>query len=215
MAKPLVDYSIYLVLDPDLTASFGMVQTAVEAAKAGATLVQLRAPDWKKRQYFECALQLKKALEPFNTKLIINDHVDVALAMDADGVHVGQKDLPVEKVRELVGPDKIVGLSINTMNEMRVVDPSVVDYVGIGPIFATTTKKDAAAPVGLDGFEKLSEASPVPCVAIGSVKAQHIPALVKAKAQGIAVVSAICGQPSPYEATRELRTLWDEAIKKP
>ncbi len=109
MAKPLVDYSIYLVLDPDLTASFGMVETAVEAAKAGATLVQLRAPDWKKRQYFECAAELKKALEPFDTKLIINDHVDVALAMDADGVHVGQKDLPVEKVRELVGPKKSWG----------------------------------------------------------------------------------------------------------
>mgnify|MGYP005834506641 CR=1 FL=1 len=215
MTKPNMNYSIYLVLDPDLTASLGMVKTAIEAAKAGATVVQLRAPDWKKRQYFDCAIELKKALKPFGTRLIINDHVDVALAMDADGVHVGQKDLPVEKVRELVGPDKIVGLSINTMDEMRAVDPTIVDYVGIGPIFTTTTKKDAAAPVGLEGFQKLSLASPVPCVAIGSVKADHIPALVKAKADGIAVVSAICGQPSPYEATRELRTLWDEASKRP
>lgn len=186
MATSTLDYSIYLVLDPDLTAEFGMVETAIEAAKAGATFVQLRAPNWKKRRYYECAVALKKALSSYNTKLIINDHVDVALAMDADGVHVGQKDLPVQKVRQLIGQDKILGLSVSNLGEARSVDPSIVDYVGIGPIFATNTKKDASAPVGIDGFATIAKACTVPNVAIGSVKSQHIPALIKAHANGIA-----------------------------
>lgn len=213
MSKSTLDYSIYLVLDPDLTAEFGMVETAIEAAKAGATFVQLRAPNWKKRCYYECAVALKKALSSYNTKLIINDHVDVALAMDADGVHVGQKDLPVQKVRQLIGQDKILGLSVSNLGEARSVDPSIVDYVGIGPIFATNTKKDASAPVGIDGFATIAKACTVPNVAIGSVKSQHIPTLIKAHANGIAVVSAICGQPNPYLATLKLRQAWDLAIQ--
>lgn len=213
MCKPKMDYSLYLVLDPDLTQQLGMVETAVEAAKAGATVVQLRAPDWKKRQYYECALALKQALSNYQTKLIINDHIDVALAINADGVHVGQKDLPVAVVRQLIGPNKILGLSINNLQEAQAVDTRLVDYIGIGPVFATTTKKDASAPIGIDGFAKMAKACPLPNVAIGSVKAKHILDLVKAQANGIAVVSAICGQPDPYKATLELRQAWDTATQ--
>ena len=213
MLRPTMDYSVYVVLDPDLTAEFGIVETAVEAARAGATVVQLRAPNWKKKRYYDCALALKAALKPYSTRLIINDHVDVAMAVGADGVHVGQQDLPVTQVRELIGTNKIVGLSINTLDEIQSVNPHLVDYVGIGPIFDTNTKKDAAPAIGIDGFKNLAKLSPVPCVAIGSVKTHHIKALVEAQANGIAVISAVCGQPDPYQATRSLRWTWDDAVQ--
>ena len=138
------------------------------------------------------------------------DDVDVALACDADGVHVGQKDLPVEVVRQLLGPEKIVGLSINNAEQMALVDPKMVDYVGVGPIFSTTTKPDAAAPIGFDGLKKLMQICPVPAVAIGGIKAHHIESAVKAGVQGVAVISAICGQDDPEQKTRELVRLWKQ-----
>lgn len=187
-----------------------MVQTAQLAVQAGATVVQFRAPQWKKRQRYECALSLKQMLKNYQVPLIIDDDVDVALACDADGVHVGQKDLPVEVVRKLLGPEKIVGLSINNAEQMALVDPKMVDYVGVGPIFSTTTKPDAAAPIGFDGLKKLMQICPVPAVAIGGIKAHHIESAVKAGVQGVAVISAICGQDNPEQKTQELVRLWKQ-----
>lgn len=207
IAKNL-DYSVYLVLDPVLTENLGMVKTAELAVEGGATIVQLRAPQWKKRRRYECAIELKKVLSAYHVPLIIDDDVDIAIACDAAGVHVGQKDLPVDIVRKMMGPDKIVGLSINTIDEMRLVDPKIVDYVGIGPIFSTSTKPDAAAPIGFDGLCELIKLSPVPAVAIGGIKKRHVKEVVQAGAQGLAVVSAICGQSSPLECAKELSHLW-------
>lgn len=208
----MIDLSLYLVLDPTLCAEKGMVQTAVEAVEGGATVVQLRAPDWKKRRFYDCAVQLKKALKPYGVPLIINDHVDVAIAMDADGVHVGQKDLPVNIVRQMIGKDKILGLSISNSQEAIDCDPSIVDYIGIGPIFATNTKPDAAPAMGIEGFAEAAAHCPLPNVAIGSVKEKDIVPLIRAGANGIAVVSAICGQPEPKKAALKLKAAWDVAI---
>ena len=109
-----IDLSLYLVLDPDLCGGpAGMVHTAIQAAKNGATVVQLRAPNWKKRQWLETATELKRVLESYRVPLIINDQVDVALAVDAEGVHVGQDDLPASEARRLIGPDKWLGLSVS------------------------------------------------------------------------------------------------------
>ena len=210
MLSKNINYSVYLILDPVLTENLGMVQTAQLAVQAGATVVQLRAPQWKKRQRYECALSLKQMLKNYQVPLIIDDDVDVALACDADGVHAGQKDLPVEVVRKLLGPEKIVGLSINNAEQMALVDPKMVDYVGVGPIFSTTTKPDAAAPIGFDGLKKLMQICPVPAVAIGGIKAHHIESAVKAGVQGVAVISAICGQDNPEQKTQELVRLWKQ-----
>ena len=208
MIDKKLDYSVYLVLDPVLTENLGMVKTAELAVKVGATVVQLRAPQWKKRRRYECAIELKKVLSAYHVPLIIDDDVDIALACDADGVHVGQKDLPVDIVRKMMGPHKIVGLSINTISQMRLVAPKLVDYVGVGPVFATSTKPDAATPIGFEGLRELMKISPVPAVAIGGIKAQHVAQVVKAGAQGVAVVSAICGQPDPMKCAAELNRLW-------
>lgn len=150
--KPL-DLLLYLVLDPDLCGGAeGMVRTARLAAENGATVVQLRAPNWKKRQWLATARELKSVLEPFGVPLIINDHIDIALAVDADGVHVGQDDMPVADVRRLIGPDKWLGLSVTNAVQMAEVPYELVDYLGIGPVYPTGTKSDAAPVVGVSAF---------------------------------------------------------------
>ena len=204
MPVPTPDYRLYLVLDPKLCAQTGIVQTALAAAQAGAGIIQLRAPYWKKRELYECAIELKTALAPFKIPLIIDDHVDVAVASGADGVHIGQQDLPATCARVMLGPDKLVGLSINTIEQMKNVDPRIVDYVGVGPIFSTATKPDAAAPIGFDGLAQLMKICPVPAVAIGGLKANHVKEIFKAGADGLAVISAICGQKDPNVAAQTL-----------
>ena len=208
--KTNIDYRVYLVLDPDLTAQLGMVETALAAAQAGAGLIQLRAPQWKKRAYFECAVSLKNALKPYGIPLIIDDHVDVALAAKADGVHVGQKDLPVEAVRQLVGPNMIVGLSINNMAQLQAMDPNLVDYIGVGPVYTTTTKKDAAAPIGIEGLSAIAQQSPVPVVGIGGINETRTVEIAQTAAHGVAVISAICGQADPAQATAKLLVAWQK-----
>ena len=200
-----LDLSLYLVLDPDLCGGpAGMVRTARLAAENGATVVQLRAPKWKKRQLLETALELKAALTPLGVPLIINDHVDIALAADADGVHVGQADLPADVARRLIGPDKWLGLSVNNAEQMAAVPTEAVDYLGIGPAYPTGTKLDASPVVGLSAFADLVARSWRPVVAIGGIQLGNCLPLIKAGAKGVAVVSAICGQDDPARATAEL-----------
>ncbi len=201
-----LDLSLYLVLDPDLCGgAANMVHTARLAAENGATVVQLRAPNWRKRQWLETAAELKAVLAPLGVPLIINDQVDIALAIDADGVHVGQDDLPAAVVRRLIGPDKWLGLSVTNAQQLAAVPPGVVDHLGIGPVYPTGTKKDAPPVVGLPAFADLVAASRCPVVAIGGIQVGNCLPLLQAGAKGVAVVSAICGQDDPALATRTLR----------
>lgn len=203
--KPL-DLSLYLVLDPDLCGGpFGMVETARIAAGHGATVVQLRAPDWKKRQWLETAAEIKSVLAPFGVPLIINDHIDVVLAVDAEGVHVGQDDMPVDIVRGLIGPQKWLGLSVSSPAELAQAPLAGVDYLGIGPVYPTGTKLDAAPACGLDGLARMVMAANLPVVAIGGIHLGNCQPLLQAGAHGVAVVSAICGQDDVAEATRLLQ----------
>jgi len=200
-----VDLSLYLVLDPELCGSpAAMLRTARLAAENGATVVQLRAPNWKKRQWLETAIALKAVLAPFGVPLIINDHVDIALAVDAEGVHVGQADLPVAETRRLIGSKKILGGPGSNETEIAVV-PEGVDYLGIGPVYPTGTKLDAAAVLGVPRFAELVAAARWPVVAIGGINASNCAPLFAAGTKGVAVVSAICGQDDPGRATATLR----------
>lgn len=199
------DLSVYLVLDPDMCGGArGMVLTALAAAQNGATIVQLRAPNWKKRALVECGRELKKVLAPLGVPLIINDHADVCVACDADGLHVGQKDLAPADARAIIGAGRLLGLSVSSAQELDSVDTALVDHLGIGPIFSTATKTDAAAALGIEGFAALAARKPCPVVAIGSVKANLAQPLIAAGADGLAVVSAICGQPDPGRAAQAL-----------
>ena len=204
-----IDLSLYLVLDPDLCGgSAGMVATAQQAAANGVTVVQLRAPNWKKRQWLETAIELKAALAPLNVPLIINDHVDVALAVDADGVHVGQQDLSAAQVRRLLGPNKIVGLSTNCLAQFNEAEAmyqaGIIDYVGVGPVYPTGTKKDASPVLATDEVNAMMQNRCLPAVAIGGIQLGKAANLIAQGLNGVAVVSAICGKTNVAAATQAL-----------
>jgi len=203
--KPVLDLSLYLVLDPDMCGGHAAaLHTADLATRNGVTVVQLRAPEWKKRAWLVLARDLKALLAPRGVPLIINDHVDIALAADADGVHVGQKDLPVDVVRRLIGPDKLLGLSTSSQADLRGVDTELVDYVGVGPVYPTGTKKDANPVLGVPKLAELLAEKPLPAVAIGGIGIAQTAEVIAAGADGVAVVSAICAATDPAAASVQL-----------
>lgn len=214
-----IDLSVYLVTDSCLAAAAGhdLVDLVRAAAEAGVTAVQVREKDAPTRAFLETVLRIADVL-PAGVALLVNDRVDVFLAARAAGagvagVHVGQSDLPVGAVRDLIGPDAVLGLSASTPEQLRLAaaSPAWVDYVGIGAVHATTTKKDAPEPLGLDRFARLVGASALPAVGIGGVTRADLPAMSSAGAAGAAVVSAICSAPDPGAAARELRAAWEAA----
>jgi thiamine-phosphate pyrophosphorylase len=195
------DLSLYLVLDPDLCAGSGMVETARAAVAGGATIVQLRDKDADTASRIETGRALKMVLQGTGAKLVVNDDAEAALAIGADGLHIGQDDMDADRARALIGPDMILGLSVETEALAAAVNPALVDYVGIGPVFATPTKPDHKQPIGFEGLTRIVAIAPVPAVAIGGLKAEHASPVLAAGAKGLAVVSAICGKPDPEAAT--------------
>jgi thiamine-phosphate pyrophosphorylase len=204
------DLSLYFVTDPRLCAARGVVETAVAAVRGGATLVQLRDPEAKGAALLDVARALVAALAPFNVPLIVNDRPDIALAAGAAGVHLGQDDVPVSSARALLGPLAIIGLSAGTPDEMARVPWDLIDHVGVGPVFATSTKGDAGAALGLERLATLVRQARKPAVAIGGLNAGRVAGCIKAGAAGVAVVSAIASAPDPQAAARHLRNLIDE-----
>jgi thiamine-phosphate pyrophosphorylase len=203
----MIDYSVYLVLDPDLCGGLdGMLRVTEAAMAGGAGVVQLRAPKWKKRQWLDAARALQPLCRQGGAVFVVNDQVDVALAVGADGVHVGQQDLPVAVVRELMGPQALIGLSVNHAGQLAAVPPEA-DYLGLGPVFATSTKKDAAPVLGLAQLAGLAAATSLPTVGIGGITPANAGAVFAAGVDGVAVVSAICTAADPAAVTRELYAL--------
>ena len=203
------DLSLYLITDPALCAEKGLVETVKAAVEGGVSMVQLRDKHASDADMIEEAKALKEALAGSGVPLIINDRLDVALAAGADGLHMGQSDGDVAAARRALGPDAILGLSVSNHAQMREVNEEPLDYLGLGPIFATQTKDDHDIPLGLDGLEELAAASSLPCVAIGGLKADHVEAVRKAGAQGLAVVSAICATKDPKAAAQEFKRSTD------
>lgn len=205
------DLTLYLVLDPVLCGgSDGMVQTARQTAQAGVTCVQLRAPNWSTQALVDCGLKLKRVLSPYGVPLIVNNDVKAAEIIGASGVHVGQSDMNPRKARALLGKDAVIGLSITRYEEIGTLDPTVVDYAGVGPVYATSTKKDAAPAMGPDVLRRIIENLSVPVVAIGGIGVAQAPEMRCAGARGIAVVSAICGQRDIALATRTLKSAFGQ-----
>jgi thiamine-phosphate pyrophosphorylase len=203
MRKPF-DLSLYLVLDPDLCGAMGMVETTRAAVAGGVTMVQLRDKRATTAEMVETGRALQRVLAGTGVPLIVNDNVEAAIALHADGLHVGQDDCDVRSARERIGPDRILGVSVETEALAAALDPELVDYAGVGPVFATPTKPDHKQPVGFDGLASLVTASPVPTVAISGLKAEHAASVLAAGADGLAVVSAICGKPDPCLAAEEI-----------
>lgn len=195
---------LYLVTDRPLSLGRDIEEIVREAVEGGVTMVQLREKECPTGEFVALAKRLKALLAPLGVPLIINDRVDVALAVDADGVHIGQSDMPYEAARRLLGYDKIIGLSVENFEDLEVANTLDVDYVGISPVYGTPTKSDTAEPFGLEGLRRAVAMSVHPTVAIGGMNAQTIGEVIAAGADGVAVVSAICSAPSPRKATEEL-----------
>lgn len=205
MSGRRVDLALYLVTD-DRLAFEDVLAQAIAAARAGVSLVQFRAKRIAATDQAVQARRLKSAIAPLGVPLIVNDHLDVALAAEADGLHLGQGDGDPVAARAALGPDAILGLSVTRIEELAQV-PDCVDYLGVGPVFATATKADAASPLGLDGFGAICRASRLPCVAIGGIDRASAGDCMRAGAAGIAVVSAVSQAADPGAATAELLRL--------
>lgn len=203
---------LYLVTDRDLAGGRSIMEIVEEAAKGGVTMVQLREKDCDTKTFVSLAIEMKKRLQGYGIPLIINDRIDVALASDADGVHIGQSDMPYDIARKILGPHKIIGLSVENMDDIRQANELDVDYVGISPVYSTATKTDTAAPFGLDGLEEAVKLSVHPTVAIGGMNKSTAAEVMKRKTDGIAVVSAIVCANEPKAAAEELNTIIDNAL---
>jgi len=198
------DLSLYLVTDPLLAGPRGVVETVRQALDGGVTIVQLRDPEAKTRALVETAAALLEVTRPRGVPLIINDRVDVMLAVGADGVHVGANDMEPAVARRLAGPDAIVGRSITTLDELRETDLAGVDYIGASPVFSTPTKTDTGPELGLEGLKRLRAATTLPIVGIGRINAENARAVIEAGADGVAVVSAIMAAADPAAAARAI-----------
>ncbi len=207
--KPSVDYTLYLVTDRDLMSTPTLEEAVEQAIRGGVTLVQLREKHASSLEFYQIALRVKKITDSYNVPLIINDRVDVALAVDADGVHVGQSDLPAARVREILGPDKILGVSASSLKEALKAVEDGADYLGVGAMFATGTKTDADITT-IEELKRIRQAVSVPIVVIGGINKQTLPLFAGTGIDGIAVVSAIIAAADVEKAARELKELFKQ-----
>ncbi|MFC5080358.1 Thiamine-phosphate synthase [Vibrio thalassae] len=202
-------YRLYLVTDEnqDLDTLINVVKHAVEG---GVTMVQIREKHHDIRTFINKAAAVKKALEGTNVPLIINDRVDVALAVDADGVHLGQTDMPATLARTLIGEDKILGLSIESEAQLQQAKQLPIDYIGLSAIFSTATKTNIKTEWGLEGLSNALQQITLPIVAIGGINETNLLDVAKTGVHGVAIVSAISHADSPKQAAQRLLTLLEQ-----
>lgn len=203
------DYRVYLVTDRDLCLGRPLEDIVLAAVRGGAGVVQLREKHASSRDFLELARALVSRIQPLGIPLIINDRVDIALASGAAGVHVGQSDMPPQDARRLMGPDAIVGLSVETKKELAAAANYDIDYVGVSPVFSTPTKTDTATPWGLEGLRWAREHSSLTLVAIGGIHRNNAEAVIEAGAHSLAVVSELCSAPDPELAARNLLAVFE------
>lgn len=204
--KKDINYKLYLVTDRDLIGEVSLNAAVEEAIKGGVTLVQLREKDIGTLDFYNTAVALKKITDKYNVPLIINDRMDIALAVGAEGLHVGQDDMPADVARKLLGKDKILGVSAGTLEEAIKAEKDGADYIGVGAIFPTSTKNDARA-VSVDTIKKIKESISIPVVAIGGINEKNVGLLKPANIDGISVISAILGKEDIKGAAEELNRL--------
>lgn len=211
----MTGYELYLLTDSGLCGGpAGVVQTVRAAVAGGVSAVQLRDPLATTRELMHLGGALKRVLDGTGVPLIINDRIDVALALEADGAHIGQLDMDARSARRLLGPGRHLGLSISSLGELDdalALPAGTIDLLGVGPIRATARKPDASPPIGMSGLGEICRAADVPCVAIGGLARGDASAVRDVGASGMAVISAICGTPDPEQAARDLRAAWAAA----
>ncbi|MEW6547253.1 MAG: thiamine phosphate synthase [Bacillota bacterium] len=207
MNRKHFDLSLYLVTDRQLARGRPLEEVVRAAIAGGVTAIQLREKDVTTRDYVALAQALRAITREAGVIFIVNDRLDVALAADADGVHVGQDDMPAALARRLLGPDKILGVTAANEAQARQAQADGADYLGCNAVFATPTKTDTGPPLGLDGLRRLVASVSIPVVAIGGINADNASGVMACGVAGIAVVSAIMAAPDVTAAARELRAI--------
>lgn len=205
--KKKLDVSLYVITGDKFSRGRPVTQVVRGAIKGGATVIQLREKEFTARRLVEVGREIRKITLEHNVTFIVNDRVDVAAAVDADGVHLGQDDLPVNAARKILGPGKLVGISTHSVEQALRAEKDGADYIGVGPVFETNTKEDVCAPVGLELVRKVSRLVRIPKVAIGGIKAHNAADAMAAGADGIAVITAVVAAPDVEKAARELREI--------
>lgn len=202
----LADLKLYVIVDAEACGGRDPVQVAREAVAGGADIIQWRAKRWSMQERWRVAQRIAEVVRPTPALFIINDHVELALAVGADGVHVGQEDLPLAVVRGLVGADRLIGRSTHSLEQAVAAQAEGADYLGVGPVFATPTKPDARA-VGPELVEAVAARVTIPFVAIGGIDQQNLPLVLSRGATRVAVVRAVTGAPDVRAAAHALKTM--------
>lgn len=208
--RPEMDYSLYVCTDRDIMTMDTLEEAVELAIKGGATIIQLREKDCTSREFYELALSIKDITDAYEVPLIINDRLDIALAVHADGVHLGQSDIPVQVARNVMGPNCIVGATANTLEKAKEAWQSGADYLGVGDVFGSATKNDTK-PVELKELKKICDTVKIPVVAIGGISKKNIHLLKDTGVAGVAVISAVLGQTDITAAAEELISGFPEA----
>ena len=205
-----VDWKLCLVADAEAAGHRDLVSIIREAAEAGATLVQLRGKKLETRQFLDMAFRASNVLKHLGIPLIINDRIDIALSCEADGIHLGQEDLPLPYARKILGGNRIIGISVNTTKEAEEAESGGADYIGVGPIFDTSSKDELRTILGIKGLRSIRQRVKIPILAIGGLTAGTAKEVLSSGADGIAVISAIIGAENFHDATKSLLSKMEE-----
>ena len=207
MKKEDIDYSIYLVTDRRNKTDEEFLNIIEEAIKGGTTVVQLREKTASTKEFYDLALRVKEITSRYGVPLLINDRIDIALAIDSEGVHIGQDDMPADIAREIIGEDKILGVSASTVEEAKKAEKDSADYIGSGAVFPTATKDDADS-VSKEELKEIVDSIDIPVVAIGGITVENASSLKDSGIAGFSVVSAIMSAEDPKEASKKLKEIY-------
>lgn len=199
-----IDWSFCLIADTEYLSRTSFFTVIEKAAALGISLVQLRSKNTDSRTFLETAFKIKKILFPLNIPFIINDRIDIALACQADGVHLGQKDLPLPYAREILGKNKIIGMTAPNKDLAQKAEFQGADYLGVGPVFHTESKEKAKKPMGIKQLSMIREDINIPILAIGGIKPQNVAEVMTTGVDGVAVISAVLGSKDPISSTQRL-----------
>jgi thiamine-phosphate diphosphorylase len=199
-----IDWRLCFIADSKAAAGRDILRLIGKAVAGGATIIQVRGKKWTSRDFLEMGVEAVQFLRPKKIPLIINDRVDIALACEADGVHLGQDDMPLPFAREIMGKKKIIGLSVSTPEEAEAAEEGGADYIGAGPLFRTSSKKDLGPLLGLEGLRKIRKKVKIPILAIGGISSTNAAEVISAGADGVAVISAIADATDPQKASSEI-----------
>ena len=207
MKKEDIDYSVYLVTDRRNKTDEEFLNIIEEAIKGGTTIVQLREKTASTKEFYDLALRVKEITSRYDVPLLINDRIDIALAVDSEGVHIGQDDMPADIAREIIGDDKILGVSASTVEEAKKAEIDSADYIGSGAVFPTSTKDDADS-VSKEELKEIVDSIDIPVVAIGGITVENASTLKGSGIAGVSVVSAIMSAEDPKEASEKLKEIY-------